>query len=53
VQIERRQETTERYPVNLMGRYIQFKIENSTGYVNVRTVTVDRFEDQREPRTHT
>jgi hypothetical protein len=53
VQIERRQETTERYPVNLMGRYMQFKIENSTGYVNVRTVTVDSCEDQREPRLHT
>ena len=48
LQIER-QETTERYPVNLMGRYTQFKVENSA-VINVRTVTVDSYEEQREPR---
>jgi hypothetical protein len=53
VQIERQQQTTERYSVNLMGRYVQFKIENSSGYINLRTVTTDSYEDQREPRAHT
>jgi hypothetical protein len=53
VQIERRQESSERFPVNLMARYIQFKVENSTGYINIRRVTIDSYEDQREPRAHT
>ena len=46
VQIERKQEVTERFPVNLMSRYIQFKIENKTGYLNIQTVSIDSFEDQ-------
>jgi len=53
VQIERRQESSERFPVNLMARYVQFKVENATGYINIRRVTIDSFEDQREPRAHT
>ena len=53
VQIERRQETSDRFPVNLMARYLQFKVENKTGYINIRRVTVDSYEDQREPRSHT
>jgi hypothetical protein len=53
VQIERRQEASERFSVNLMARYVQFKIENTTGYINIRRVTIDSFEDQREPRSHT
>lgn len=53
VQIERRQEFSERFPVNLMARYIQYKIENSTGYINIRHVSIDSYEEQREPRAHT
>lgn len=53
VQIERKQEASERFPVNLMSRYIQFKIENKTGYINIQTVSIDSYEDQREPRSHT
>jgi hypothetical protein len=53
VQLERRQETSERFPVNLMARYAQFKIENKTGYINIRRVTIDSYEGQREPRSHT
>lgn len=53
VQIERRQESSERFPVNLMARYTQFKIENNAGYINIRRVTIDSFEDERQPRSHT
>lgn len=53
VQIERRQETSERFPVNLMARYVQFKLENNAGYINIRRVTIDSYEGQREPRSHT
>lgn len=53
IQVERRQESTERYPVELMARYVQFKVENTTGYINIRTITIDSYEDQREPRAHT
>jgi hypothetical protein len=53
IQIERQQEETERFPVELKARYLQFKIENSQGYMGVRTVSVDAFEDQRPPRHHT
>jgi hypothetical protein len=53
VQIERKQECSERFPVNLMSRYIQFKLENKTGYINIQTVSIDSYEDQREPRSHT
>jgi hypothetical protein len=51
VQIERMQEDTERYNVGLKGRYIQFKIENTEGTLNVRTVSLEAYEDQREPRS--
>jgi hypothetical protein len=50
VQIERMQEDTERYNVGLKGRYIQFKIENTEGALNIRTVSLEAYEDQREPR---
>jgi hypothetical protein len=53
IQVERQQETTQRYPVNLMGRYIQYKISNATGYINVRTITIDSDEDERSPRPYT
>jgi len=53
IQIERNAETTERYAVNLKARYVQLKIENNQGYLNIRTISPDCYEDQREPRPHT
>ena len=52
VQIERQQEYTERFPVDMLGRYCQFRIQCSTGAIGIRSVILEDFEDQREPRTH-
>jgi hypothetical protein len=53
VLIERKQESTQRFPINLKARYVQLKIENSQGYMNIRTISPDAYEDQREPRPQT
>jgi hypothetical protein len=51
VQIERKQESTERFQVDMFGRYCQFRIENSVGAVAIRSVILEGYEAQREPRT--
>jgi hypothetical protein len=51
VQIERNQESTERFQVDMFGRYCQFRIENSVGAVAIRSVILEGYEAQREPRT--
>ena len=51
IQVERPQESTERFDVDMTGRYCQFKIRNTTGSIGVRTVILEGYEDQREPRT--
>jgi hypothetical protein len=53
VQIERMQEETERFPIGLKARYIQFKIENTQGAIQIRQVSLDAYEDQRDPRSQT
>jgi hypothetical protein len=53
VQIERMQEETERFPIGLKSRYIQFKIENKQGAIQIRQVSLDAYEDQRDPRPQT
>jgi hypothetical protein len=52
IQIERGQESTERFDVELFGRYCQFRIENFNGTIGVRSVVLEGYEDQREPRTN-
>jgi hypothetical protein len=52
IQVEREQEITERYPIDMRGRYCQFRIENTTGSVGVRSVVLEDYEDAREPRHH-
>jgi hypothetical protein len=51
VQLERMQEQSERFNIGLKGRYIQFKIENAQGTMNIREVIVEAYEDEREPRS--
>ena len=51
VQLERQQESTERFSVDLFGRYCQFRIQNTSGTLGIRSVIVEEFEDQRAPRT--
>jgi hypothetical protein len=51
VQIERQQESTERFDVDMFGRYCQFRIANTQGTIGIRSVFLEEFEDQREPRT--
>jgi hypothetical protein len=51
VEIERKQEQSIRCPVNMFGRYCQLKIESSQGYLNLRTVVFEGFEDQRAERS--
>jgi hypothetical protein len=51
IQVERPQESTERFDVDMTGRYCQFKIRNTRGSIGVRTVILEGYEDQREPRT--
>lgn len=51
IQVEREQVSTERFPVNMFGRYCQFRIENDEGYLGIRSVILEDYEDQREPRT--
>jgi hypothetical protein len=53
VQLERTQEENERFNIGLMSRYIQFKIENTQGAINIRQVSLEAYEDQREPRPQT
>lgn len=50
VQLERQQESTERFDVGMRGRYCQFRIENTQGTIGIRSVIVEDYEDQREPR---
>ena len=50
IQVEREQEVTERFPIDMTGRYCQFRIENSVGSVGIRSVILEDNEDQREPR---
>jgi len=52
IQVERQQESTERFNVDLVGRYCQFRIENASGSIGVRSVILEDFEDDREPRHH-
>ena len=52
IQVEREQEGTERYAVDLDGRYCQFRIQNSAGSIGVRSVILEDYEAQREPRHH-
>jgi hypothetical protein len=51
VQLERQQESTERFSVDMYGRYCQFRIQNTIGTLGIRSVIVEDFEDQRAPRT--
>lgn len=51
VQIERQQESTERFTVDMLGKYCQFRIENTQGTIGIRSVVLEDFEDQRAPRT--
>lgn len=51
VQIERLQESTERFQVDMFGRYCQFRISNTQGTIGIRAIFLEEFEDQREPRT--
>ena len=53
IQVEREQEATERFQVDMSGRYCQFKIENTSGSIGVRSVVLEDYEDDREPRHHT
>jgi len=53
VMIEKNEESTERYQLNLKARYIQLKIENEQGFLNIRAIMPDAFEDQRAPRPQT
>jgi len=53
VMIEKNEESTERYPVNLKARYIQLKISNHQGFINIRTISPDAYEDERAPRPQT
>jgi hypothetical protein len=53
IQLEREQEDTERFPIGLMGRYVQFRVENTQGYLAIRNLSVESYEDQREPRPQT
>lgn len=51
VQIERQQESTERFQVDMFGRFCQFRIQNTQGTIGIRAVVLEDFEDQREVRT--
>jgi len=51
IQVERQQQSTERFDVSGYGRYCQFRIQNDEGFLGVRSVIVEDYEDQREPRT--
>ncbi len=51
VQIEREQEVSQRYQVNMFGRYCQLRIANTTGAVTLRTIVFEGFEDQRQERS--
>jgi hypothetical protein len=51
VQIERQQESTERFSVDMFGHYCQLRIENSVGAIGIRSIVLEDYEDQREPRT--
>lgn len=53
VQLERLQNETERYNIGLKSRYVQMKIENTQGAVNIRQVSLEAYEDQREPHPQT
>jgi hypothetical protein len=53
IMVEKNEESTERYQINLKARYIQLKIENTQGFLNIRTIMPDAFEDQRSPRPQT
>ena len=53
IYVEKAQESTQRFPVGLKARYIQLKIENTQGFLNIRTVSPDAYEDQREPHPQT
>src|SRR6266850_627045 len=53
VEIERLQQSSERYDVNRLGRYVQYKIECSQGHMQIRQISHEDFGDQREPRTQT
>ena len=51
IQIEREQEVSQRYQVNMFGRYCQLRIANANGAVNLRTIVFEGFEDQRQERS--
>lgn len=51
VQIEREQEVSQRYQVNMFGRYCQLRMTNTSGAVNLRTIVFEGFEDQRQERS--
>src|SRR5262249_44314317 len=53
VAIEKNQESTQRFPIGQKARYIQLKIENTQGYMNIRTIWPDAYEDEREPHPQT
>jgi hypothetical protein len=52
IEVEREQEATSRFNVAMHGRYCQFRIQNTQGSIGVRSVIVEDYEDQREPRHH-
>lgn len=52
VQVEREQEGTERFDVDMHGRYCQFRITNTSGTIGIRSVVLEDYEAQREPRHH-
>jgi hypothetical protein len=51
IQIEREQEVSQRYQVNMFGRYCQLRIANTSGAVTLRTIVFEGFEDQRQERS--
>jgi hypothetical protein len=50
-QVERQQERSNRFPVNMFGRYCQLRITNTQGYIGFRTIAFEGFEDQRAERS--
>lgn len=51
VQLEREQEKTNRFKVKQFGRYCQLRIKNKTGFLGLRTIVFEGFEDQRQERS--
>jgi hypothetical protein len=53
IQVEREQQGTERFDINMRGRFCQLRIENTVGSIGIRSVVLEDYEDSREPRHHT